>query len=491
MINALLIFTARGELVVSKLFKGSMKRSIADIFRIQVINNLDVRSPILTLGSTTFHHIKSTRGDNLWIVAVSRNNVDSAAIWEFLYKLDSLLDSYGLNHEEYLKEEFMIVHELLDVMMCGSGGIPMLTENSLVISRMSVKPSKSILEAQNSGNGSSNTNSNNNNNNVPDLLMSGPKLLRRNSASLSQDLSILTDFKWRPKGIVHKKNEVILHVNERINILVSKDGSVLKAYVDGSIDLETHLSGTPICQFGLNDSLSVSGVDSDMYGSHNHNHHFGDVNFDKTDKKQLSMASVGSVILEDCKFHQCVSLDKFDKDRIIKFVPPDGSMELMKYHVRDNLNLPFKVSPIVTNTRNGTALEYRITMKSLFPGRLSAKNVALHIPVPPNTMDCKINVTNGSCKFIPEESAMIWRFNKFNGLTENTLSAVTIPTKDNTQLSLQQWSKPPMSLDFEILMFSNSGLVVRYFTITERDQKYKAVKWIKYISRSGSYEIRY
>ena len=109
-------------------------------------------------------------------------------------------------------------------------------------------------------------------------------------------MCIRDSFKWRPKGIVHKKNEVILHVNERINILVSKDGSVLKAYVDGSIDLETHLSGTPICQFGLNDSLSVSGVDSDMYGSHNHNHHFGDVNFDKTDKKQLSMASVGSVI---------------------------------------------------------------------------------------------------------------------------------------------------------------------------------------------------
>lgn len=76
-----------------------------------------------------------------------------------------------------------------------------------------------------------------------------------------------------------------------------------------------------------------------------------------------------------------MSIDKFNKNHIIEFVPPDGSMELMKYHVRDNINLPFKITPIVAHSARDNEVDYRITLKSLFPGKLSAKDVILHIPV--------------------------------------------------------------------------------------------------------------
>ncbi|XDT02836.1 Mu homology domain (MHD) profile [Nakaseomyces glabratus] len=475
MISAVLVFSSRGELIVSKFFKNNLKRSISDIFRIQVINNLDVRSPILTLGSTTFQHIRSNvHGDDLWLVSVTRSNINCGAVWEFLYKFDHMLELYGLNNEEFLKEEFMVCYELLDVML-GENGTPMDTDPATVIKKMSVKPSKETIE-------NFAISVQNKNSTLPKI----PKFLRRTSSFLNRESSnnssgafnMAGELPWRPKGISHKKNEIFLYVNEKISILVSKEGSILKSYVDGTIDLVTHLSGTPVCQFGLNDSLSVK---NDDYGD----------SFDYIkNKKAIPKAAAGSVLLEDCKFHQCVSLEKFDKDRIIKFVPPDGSMELMKYHVRSNINLPFKVSPIVTYSSSGTAVEYRITLKSLFPSKLTAKNVTMKIPVPPETLDCKIDVSNGSCKFAPEEKAMLWTFNKYNGLTENTLSAVTITSKDAPRLNIQQWQKPPISLDFEIMMFSNSGLVVRYFTIKE-SERYKTVKWIRYVSKSGSYEIRY
>ncbi|CAR26228.1 hypothetical protein ZYGR_0H00360 [Zygosaccharomyces rouxii] len=476
MINAIFIYSTRGELIVSKLFNNSLKRSISDIFRIQVINNLDVRSPILTLGSTTFHHIRSNGSDSLWIVTVSRTNANSGAIWEFLYKFNAILDAYDLTKEEKLKEDFMICYEILDVVI-GAGGIPMDTELGSIASKISVKPPKS---GGTSSEPKSSTVANFPGSNLSTSNLSMPKFLTRNNRSMSQDLgtNYPSNFPWRPNGIKYKKNEVFLYVNEKINILVSRDGSILKAYVDGTIDMTTHLSGTPICQFGLNDSPSVEFGDSlwlDTQEFHN--------------KKAVPKAAAGSVMLEDCKFHQCVSLDKFNKERIIKFVPPDGNMELMKYCVRDNLNLPFKITPVVTPC--GSTVEYRITLKSLFPNKLSAKDVALHIPVPPGTVDCKINISNGKCKFESEENAMVWRFNKYHGLTENTLSAVTVPTSDTTQLTLQQWPRPPMSLGFEIMMFSNSGLVVRYFRVSDKDEKYRVVKWIKYISKSGSYEVRY
>lgn len=482
MISAVLIFSSRGELVVSKILRSSLKRSISDIFRIQVINNLDVRSPILTLGSTTFHHIRSSGSDSLWLVVVSRSNANSGAIWEFLYKLSVILDVYGLTKEETLKENFMVCYEILDTVL-GEGGIPVDTELNSVVSKMSVKPPKqvnaSVLDKPDLLNISSLTLSASNNSSSG---LSMPKFLTRSNRSMSQDLgsNYPSNYSWRPHGIKYKKNEVLLNVNERISILVSRDGSILKSYVDGTIDLTTHLSGMPICQFGLNDSLSVDfGDDPWLEGE------------EFANKKAIPKAAAGRVLLEDCKFHQCVSLDKFNRDRVIKFVPPDGSMELMKYCVRDNLNLPFKVTPIVSSIGRGNILDYRVTLKSLFPGKLSAKDISLKIPVPPGTVDCKINVSNGKCKFVPEESAMVWKFSKYNGLTENTLSAVTVPTSDTTQLTLQHWPRPPMSLEFEIVMFSNSGLVVRYFKVSDKDDHYRTVKWIKYISSSGAYEIRY
>ena len=40
-----------------------------------------------------------------------------------------------------------------------------------------------------------------------------------------------------------------------------------------------------------------------------------------------------SVELEDVKFHQCVRLSRFETDRTISFVPPDGEFELMSYRL--------------------------------------------------------------------------------------------------------------------------------------------------------------
>ena len=36
-----------------------------------------------------------------------------------------------------------------------------------------------------------------------------------------------------------------------------------------------------------------------------------------------------AVDLEDMKFHQCVRLASFERDRTISFIPPDGAFDLM------------------------------------------------------------------------------------------------------------------------------------------------------------------
>lgn len=82
-------------------------------------------------------------------------------------------------------------------------------------------------------------------------------------------------------------------------------GTVLRADVDGHIQMRAYLSGTPECKFGLNDKLVID---------------------NKSAEKGLSDA----VELDDCRFHQCVRLNEFDATRTISFIPPDGEFELMR-----------------------------------------------------------------------------------------------------------------------------------------------------------------
>jgi hypothetical protein len=44
-----------------------------------------------------------------------------------------------------------------------------------------------------------------------------------------------------------------------------------------------------------------------------------------------------AVDLEDIKFHQCVRLARFDNDRTISFIPPDGAFDLMSYRLGQNI----------------------------------------------------------------------------------------------------------------------------------------------------------
>lgn len=46
-----------------------------------------------------------------------------------------------------------------------------------------------------------------------------------------------------------------------------------------------------------------------------------------------------SVELEDVKFHQCVRLSRFENDRTISFIPPDGEFELMSYRLNTHVSL--------------------------------------------------------------------------------------------------------------------------------------------------------
>ncbi|KFY14891.1 hypothetical protein V492_02348 [Pseudogymnoascus sp. VKM F-4246] len=427
----------KGENLIFRAFRNDCRPRLADVFRIQVISNAQVRSPILTLGSTTFSHVKH---ENIYLVAITKSNANAALVFEFLYRFIALGKGYfGKFDEEAVKNNFVLVYELLDEVI--DFGYPQNTETDTLKMYITTEGVKSERTMEDSA-----------------------KITMQATGALS----------WRKADVKYRKNEAFVDVIEDVNLLMSATGTVLRADVNGQIVMRAYLSGTPECKFGLNDRLLLDGDGLSTLPSGNR---LG---------SKATKAAAGSVTLEDCQFHQCVKLGKFDTDRIISFVPPDGEFELMRYRATENVNLPFKVHAIV-NEIGKTKVEYSIAIRANYGSKLFATNVVVKIPTPLNTARITERSTQGKAKYEPSENVIVWKIPRFTGQNEFVLSAEATLTSMTNQ---KAWSRPPLSLNFSLLMFTSSGLLVRYLKVFEKSN-YSSVKWVRYMTRAGSYEIRF
>ena len=95
--------------------------------------------------------------------------------------------------------------------------------------------------------------------------------------------------------------------------------------------------------------------------------------------------------MEDVKFHQCVRLSRFENDRTISFIPPDGEFELMSYRLSTPVKPLIWVEAAVESHR-GSRVEYVVKCKAQFKRRSTANNVEIWVPVPDDADSPKFRV---------------------------------------------------------------------------------------------------
>lgn len=368
-------------------------------------------------------------------MAVCKNNADAAATFEFLSRLVKILRRYLPNttvmDENVIRGNFVVIYELLDEIM--DFGYPQITDVDVL--------STYILQA-------------------------GAKPLSVKDAE--QAIAKATGaVSWRDRNIHYKRNEVFLDVVEEVNLLMSAKGNVLRSDVSGKIMVRSKLSGMPECKLGLNDKLML----------------------EQEAKTKRRKSSRTGVAIDDFAFHQCVRLGKFDTERAITFIPPDGEFELMSYRTTQGVNLPFRITPIIKE-HSRTRVDVVVTVKALFSHKLFATKVVLKIPVPKNTATVKITVKSGKAKYVAEEGGIVWKLPKRfdGGDKEETLSASIDLIATLNELD-KGWSRPPISMSFQVPMITASNLQVRFLKIYEKSD-YRPVKWVRYITKAGTYETR-
>ena len=110
----------------------------------------------------------------------------------------------------------------------------------------------------------------------------------------------------------------------------------------------------------------------------------------------------------------------------------------------------------------------------------------MRIPTPANTAQQQVRVKFGKVKYDATGNTFNWVIKRFpGGQTYDFTANVSLIST----LVKKTWARPPITLHFDVPVTS-SGLQVRFLRVIEPKLRYETTKWVRYITRAGSYSIR-
>uniref|UniRef100_A0A803PNC9 MHD domain-containing protein n=1 Tax=Cannabis sativa TaxID=3483 RepID=A0A803PNC9_CANSA len=427
--SAIYFLNLRGDVLINRLYRDDVGGNMVDAFRTHIMQTKELGTcPVRQIGGCSFFYMRIS---NVYIVIVVSSNANVACAFKFVVEAVALFKSYfgGAFDEDAIRNNFVLIYELLDEIM--DFGYP-----------QNLSPEILKLYITQEG--------------VRSPFSSKPT----DKPVPNATLQVTGAVGWRREGLVYKKNEVFLDIVESVNLLMSSKGSVLRCDVTGKILMKCFLSGMPDLKLGLNDKIGLE---------------------KESQLKSRPTKSGKTIELDDVTFHQCVNLTRFNSEKTVSFVPPDGEFELMKYRITEGVNLPFRVLPTIKELGR-TRMEVNVKVKSVFGAKMFALGVVIKIPVPKQTAKTSFQVTSGRCKYNAAIDCLVWKIRKFPGQTEPTMSAEV--ELISTMTEKKSWTRPPIQMEFQVPMFTASGLRVRFLKVWEKSG-YNTVEWVRYITKAG------
>ncbi|CAM9537972.1 unnamed protein product [Ascophyllum nodosum] len=263
---------------------------------------------------------------------------------------------------------------------------------------------------------------------------------------------------WRKADVKHSQNEVYLDIVEEVDAIVGVNGQIVSSEVSGTIQANSRLSGIP-------DMLLI----------------FQDPS-----------------VIDDCSFHPCVRYGRFEKDRVVSFVPPDGHFELMRYRVRDHLQMNV-IPPVFCNPTISYEDDYGSSQGHIhlsvghrhgsslkFPPRKGAmviEEVVISVQFPKVVRTADLHVTSGTCLFDEALKIAKWNLGKLFKDKSATMTGTMSIQGPKPEES------PPVQISWKVPMASVSGLAITSLQIF--NEKYRPYKGVRTLTRSGkNFQVR-
>ncbi|KAL9067705.1 MAG: hypothetical protein Q9161_006697 [Pseudevernia consocians] len=442
MASAVFFLDLKGKTLLARNYRGDIPMSAVEKFPVLLSEAEEESSAVPPCFSDEGINYLYIRHNNLYLLALTKRNTNAAEILLFLHKIVEVFTEYFKELEEESIRDNFVIIYELLDEMMDFG-YPQTTESKILQEYITQESHKLEIQAR-------------------------PPIAVTNAVS------------WRSEGIRYRKNEVFLDVIESLNLLVSSTGNVLRSEILGAVKLKCYLSGMPELRLGLNDKVM----------------------FETTGRATRGKA----VEMEDVKFHQCVRLSRFENDRTISFIPPDGEFELMSYRLNTQVKPLIWVESDV-RSHSGSRIEFTLKARAQFKRRSTANNVEILVPVPEDADSPRFRTNIGSVHYAPEKSAIIWKIKQFGGgkefLMRAELGLPSVKGDDEHGGGMTGGfggsmggagqggkGKRPISVKFEIPYFTTSGIQVRYLKIIEPKLQYPSLPWVRYITQSGDIAVR-
>ncbi|CAL5380418.1 unnamed protein product [Camellia sinensis] len=218
MLQCIFLLSDSGEVMLEKQLTGHrVDRSICAWFWEQAISQGDSFKLVPVIASPT-HYLFQIVREGITFLTCTQVEMPPLMGIEFLCRVADVLSDYlgGMN-EDLIKDNFVIVYELLEEMI--DNGFPLTTEPNIL--REMIPP--------------------------PNIVSKMLSVVTGNSSNVSNTLpgATATCVPWRTMDLKHSNNEVYVDLVEEMDAIINRDGALVKCEVYGEVQVNSHLSGLP------------------------------------------------------------------------------------------------------------------------------------------------------------------------------------------------------------------------------------------------------
>lgn len=234
---------------------------------------------------------------------------------------------------------------------------------------------------------------------------------------------------WRTSGLVYKKNEVFVDLVETVELEWGLSGGLRSFTMTGIIKMLCYLSGMPELLVGVNHTLA-SAID---------------------------------------KFHQSVRLSRFETDRRLSLVPPDGHFELVTYSIDPQGRFPVPLQMCVDASYRNSSLSILVKLVATIPKEKKAL-CKVTVPLGDDFSDVVMKPSKGSTAVQYESSLASWAVELHGGHSATLSIILTTPSPAHTNFANLAFEIPGAQCSQAGLTFlkvcERSGYEVRFSTRT-------------------------
>jgi AP-3 complex subunit mu len=209
---------------MEKHWKSVVSRSVCDYFFDAQNKSPDGSVPPVI--ATPHHFLICINRSNIDLVAVTMTEVPPLFVVEFLHRvLDTLNDYFGDCSESIIKDNYVVVYELLDEML--DNGFPLATESNIL--KELIKPPNILRTVVNTVTGKTKY--------AFTGLYSYCQYFILSIFSVSDTLPTgqLSNVPWRRSGVKYTNNEAYFDVIEEVDSIIDKSGSIVSSEIHGYV----------------------------------------------------------------------------------------------------------------------------------------------------------------------------------------------------------------------------------------------------------------